>query len=758
MQPRANALKWIVSASLFFAFASAAGAASAAGRQVREGTLELFVSDDFASNSSQIHHVLTTAEGDRISLRFGAGVAVAGMRTGDRLRVVGRLAGGALEVESGERLPRARTSGASVPAATDAWTIGPKKAIAILVNFLDDTSQPYTLADGVSTMFDSSSVASYWAEASFGNTTITGDVVGWYTLNINKPTTCESPDWSAISSGAESAAAQAGWVLSNYQFKVYVFPKISACGWAGLGSVGGPGAWINQAFSVRTTGHEIGHNYGLLHAHSLDCGAAVIGPDGSCADWSDSAHEYGDIHDIMGKNLRHVNAYSKWAMGWLPASDVATIASGSGTFDLQPLESSSGLRGVRIPTSVPGRTYWLEFRQAIGVDSALSSNANVMNGTLVHVEPPYTYAGTQLLDMTPDGSLTTQTYSDAALTVGNTFGDSQAGVSVTTLAKNGSTLTVLVQFGPIPTPTLVPPTATFTPTFTRTNTPTRTPTRTPTSTRTSTPTRTITPTVTPTSTRTPTKTATSTKTPTLTPTPTATRTVPATSTPTAAASPTPTPTPTSTSIPTSTPTETATPIPVTPTDTATPTPTPTPSSATSFADAFDRPDSTDLGNGWVEVAGDLQIQSQELKNTAITGDHIAVYPGISAADQTVAADFASVDNNLGPRFGVILRYQDPQNYYRIYRMTGGASLLRISKIVGGIETVLASASLPNPTKNVFFRLEGRAAGQTITLSLDGTVRATATDSTFASGAAGIVIQNGSTTSLHRADNFLATAP
>jgi hypothetical protein len=190
----------------------------------------------------------------------------------------------------------------------------------------------------------------------------------------------------------------------------------------------------------------------------------------------------------------------------------------------------------------------------------------------------------------------------------------------------------------------------------------------------------------------------------------------------------------------------------------TPTPTPTPGSATSFADAFDRPDSTDLGNGWVEVAGDLQIQSQELKNTASTGDHIAVYPGISTADETVAADFASVDNNLGPRFGVILRYQDPQNYYRIYRMTGGASLLRISKIVGGVETVLASASLPNPTKNDFFRLEGHAAGQTITLSLDGTVRATATDSTFASGATGIVIQNGSVTSLHRADNFLATAP
>jgi hypothetical protein len=117
-----------------------------------------------------------------------------------------------------------------------------------------------------------------------------------------------------------------------------------------------------------------------------------------------------------------------------------------------------------------------------------------------------------------------------------------------------------------------------------------------------------------------------------------------------------------------------------------------------------------------------------------------------------------VDNNLGPRFGVILRYQDPQNYYRLYRATGGASLLRISKIVGGVETVLASWSLPNPTKNVFFRLEGRATAQTLTLSLDGVVRATVTDSTFAAGSVGLVIQAGGTTSFHRADNFQATTP
>jgi len=52
----------------------------------------------------------------------------------------------------------------------------------------------------------------------------------------------------------------------------------------------------------------------------------------------------------------------------------------------------------------------------------------------------------------------------------------------------------------------------------------------------------------------------------------------------------------------------------------------------------------------------------------------------------------------------------------------------------------------------------KSAGQTLTLSLDGVVKATATDATFSSGPVGLVIQSGGATSQHRADNFLATTP
>jgi hypothetical protein len=192
--------------------------------------------------------------------------------------------------------------------------------------------------------------------------------------------------------------------------------------------------------------------------------------------------------------------------------------------------------------------------------------------------------------------------------------------------------------------------------------------------------------------------------------------------------------------------------------TVTPSPTPTPvPGATTLTDSFDRADSTVLGNGWSEITGDLSIVNQQLQTASAAMDYMAVQPAAFGATQVVSADFASSGNASAPSFGVVLRYQNAGNYYRIYRTTGGSSLLRISKVVNGAETVLKSISLPNPAANVFFRLEGRVSGTTLTVALDGVDKGSVTDSTFVSGAAGLVIHSGGgTTPVHRADNFRAT--
>ena len=116
-----------------------------------------------------------------------------------------------------------------------------------------------------------------------------------------------------------------------------------------------------------------------------------------------------------------------------------------------------------------------------------------------------------------------------------------------------------------------------------------------------------------------------------------------------------------------------------------------------------------------------------------------------------------MDNNLGPRFGIVLRYQDAKNYYLIYRRTGGSSLLVISKVVNGVETVLGSASLSNPTKGVAFHIKGRVSATTLSLDFDGVNKVNANDTTFATGKVGILVGNSSSSIQQQADNFTATA-
>jgi hypothetical protein len=151
-----------------------------------------------------------------------------------------------------------------------------------------------------------------------------------------------------------------------------------------------------------------------------------------------------------------------------------------------------------------------------------------------------------------------------------------------------------------------------------------------------------------------------------------------------------------------------------------------------------------------------------LKNAPLAGNHMAVVSTLSGATQSAAADFTSVDNNLGPRFGILLDYQGPGNYYLISRQVGGSSRLLISRFVNGVETILASTSIANPARNVPFRLTGRATptmtATALSLELNGVVKTTATDPTFPTGQVGILIGSGtSKTSQHQADNFTASA-
>jgi hypothetical protein len=89
--------------------------------------------------------------------------------------------------------------------------------------------------------------------------------------------------------------------------------------------------------------------------------------------------------------------------------------------------------------------YYLEFHRAIGFDSYLSSNSNILNGALVHMGNEGSRIG-YLLDMTP----WTASWSDPALVVGQSFQDPDSGAVITTASAGSGGASVVVSYGSLP--------------------------------------------------------------------------------------------------------------------------------------------------------------------------------------------------------------------------------------------------------------------------------------------------------------------
>ena len=130
----------------------------------------------------------------------------------------------------------------------------------------------------------------------------------------------------------------------------------------------------------------MGHNFGLYHAHSLDCGTTVLGS--NC-----TASDYGDTIDTMGSPAAgHFNAFQKERLGWLDygTSPTITTVQTGGLYTIEPLEApGSGPKALAILKATSATTgqqtwYYVEYRQTLGFDSFLSTNSNVLTGVVIH--------------------------------------------------------------------------------------------------------------------------------------------------------------------------------------------------------------------------------------------------------------------------------------------------------------------------------------------------------------------------------------
>ena len=260
--------------------------------------------------------------------------------------------------------------------------------LVILVKFAG-TTEAFSQAQVDQVMrTNGNSVANYYQEASYGKQLLNVTVTPWLLSATTTPVSC---DYTAIGNAGDTAAAAAGYSLASYQNRFYVFPNRSDCGWLGAAYVGSPRiAWSNGYNLLNVYGHELGHNFGLLHAASLYCPGQVIG--GSCSVSDHGTYPYVTSSNTVAGNAAAGSGVGPDAVGMvLGIAKAYTTRVGSGPFPTElhdAVGKGLGERGHEFGTVTgrPRRCGWFDacmVRQAVkigGIQGLALTKLDVLDG------------------------------------------------------------------------------------------------------------------------------------------------------------------------------------------------------------------------------------------------------------------------------------------------------------------------------------------------------------------------------------------
>ncbi len=331
----------------------------------------------------------------------------------------------------------------NAPPISPQWTQGPKRVLFMRVNFPDDPIEPISESEATTLM---NQVNEFYVESSFNKTTLISTITPLLTLPQPKLYyTLNGP--GALMFDARRVAADAGYLMQNYDLDIVRHVSVPGFNFGGLGAVGGRGVWL-QSSGLGVVCHELGHNYGLFHANFWNTKRpdpptaannglfdidSLIGFDSVIGAGHDV--EYGDAFDTMGGGGGpdgHFNGLHKYLLKWVPEANMVRVL-GSSTNRLYAHDSpplfSDRIYLLRVGKDAQ-RDYWVSYR------SKYTNNLWSQNGVELHWNSwPLTLGSSQLLDTTP-GSPSGLT--DAALVVGRTFSDEPAGVHITPVARGAT--------------------------------------------------------------------------------------------------------------------------------------------------------------------------------------------------------------------------------------------------------------------------------------------------------------------------------
>lgn len=390
--------------------------------------------------------------------------------SGSQVQATGDALGGTLLVDvtggvaNGFTVTDASTAGSGMTGPTP---------VAVLLATFSDTTTPPTIASEQAAFSghpDGNDVDSWYAQASYGATSVNPSFFGPFALNETAATGCV--DTNALAQAIINAAAPSV-AFATFTRLMFI---VDCTNIGGLGTVGttsvttpqgnvtagetwiGPGGWTG----LHTLVHELGHNAGMSHADWVICQPDVFDPPDrfgpNCV-----AAPYGDPFDVMGQasgSASHPDAYHTALAGWFSsANDPSVTTAGTTSYTLSPIETASaGPMALTIPRGNTGTSWTVEYRQPTGADSwmstcGLATGCNVTQGASIKVNGafPGSTEDTHAVDMTPESQPVGSSYwptqdleVDGALMPGHSFTDPEFGIVITVTGADASGLGVQV--------------------------------------------------------------------------------------------------------------------------------------------------------------------------------------------------------------------------------------------------------------------------------------------------------------------------